>query len=59
MKILRIRVNGLPLYKEPFDVWHTTGDTMKRRDYNTIREYYDQSDLHQLMEHVYPILAFE
>ena len=52
-QLLDHEIDNPELYnKEPFDVWHTTGDTMKRRDYNTIREYYDQSDLHQLMEHL-------
>lgn len=38
--------------KEPFDTWHVVDDTMLKREMNRIREYYDQSDLHQLMHHL-------
>ena len=34
---------------EDFDTWYMTGDTMLKREMNTVREYYDVSDLHQLM----------
>ena len=52
-QLLDHEIDNPELYsKEPFDTWQLTGDTMKKRDYNRIREYYDQSDLHQLMSHL-------